>query len=73
MNQEAREELRVRFKLAVLEYANHVGVTKACREFSAPHSTYYDWKQKYAHEGRAGLYRRKPVRRQNFRTDLKGN
>jgi transposase InsO family protein len=61
MNQEAREELRVRFKLAVLEYANHVGVTKACREFNIPRSTYYDWKQKYAHEGQAGLYRKKPV------------
>jgi transposase InsO family protein len=61
MHKEAREELRVRFKLAVLEYANHFGVTKACREFNVPRSTFYNWKQKYAHEGRAGLYRKKPV------------
>jgi transposase InsO family protein len=61
MHQEAREDLRVRFKLAVLEYANHVSVTKACWEFNVPRSTFYNWKQKYAHEGRAGLYRKKPV------------
>lgn len=61
MHQEAREELRVRFKLTVLEYAKHFGVTPACREFSVPRSTFYGWKQKYDHEGRAGLYRRRPV------------
>ena len=33
MHPEAREELRVRFKLAVLEYATHVGVTKSCQAF----------------------------------------
>ena len=61
MHQEAREELRVRFKLAVLELAHHVGVTKACREYNVAHSTFYEWKQKYDREGRAGLYRQKPV------------
>lgn len=61
MHQEAREELRVRFKVVVLEYAKHVGVTTACGEFSVSRSTFYGWKQKYDHEGRAGLYRRKPV------------
>jgi hypothetical protein len=34
MQQEAREELRIRFKLAVLEYAKHFGVTETCREFN---------------------------------------
>ena len=33
MHKEAREELRVRLKLVVLEFVNHLGVTKACREF----------------------------------------
>lgn len=61
MHPEAREELRVRFKLTVLEYATHLGVTPACREFSVPRSTFYGWKQKYDHEGRVGLYRRRPV------------
>ena len=61
MHKEAREELRIRFKLTVLEYANHVGVTKACREFNVSRSTFYCWKQKYDNEGRSGLYRKKPV------------
>ena len=30
MHKEAREELTIRFKLVVLEHANHFGVTKAC-------------------------------------------
>lgn len=55
MHQEAREELRVRFKLTVLEYAHHVGVTKACREFNVARSTFYEWQQKYDRAGREGL------------------
>ncbi len=35
MHKEAREELQVRFKLTVLEYANRLGATKACQEFNA--------------------------------------
>ena len=34
MQQEASEELRIRLKLTVLEWANHFGVTEACREFN---------------------------------------
>ena len=45
MHQEAKEELRVRLKLVVLELAHHFGVTKACREFNLPRSTFYRWKQ----------------------------
>jgi hypothetical protein len=44
MHKEAREELRVRFKLGVLEYSNHSGVTYTCWEFNVPRSTLYDWK-----------------------------
>jgi hypothetical protein len=36
MHKEAREELRVRLKQVVLELAEHLGVTKACREFNVP-------------------------------------
>jgi transposase InsO family protein len=61
MHQEAREELSIRLKLTVLEYAKHFGVTEACREFNVPRSTFYRWKQSYEHEGRAGLYRKKPI------------
>lgn len=61
MHKEAREELRVRFILAVLEYANHFGVRKTCREFNVARSSFYRWKKKYDQEGRSGLYRKKPV------------
>lgn len=61
MQKEAREDLRVRFKLAVIEYANHLGATKACKEFNVPRSTFYGWKKKSDNEGRCGLYRKKPI------------
>ena len=61
MHKEAREELRVRLKFVVLEYAKHLGITKACREFNIPRSTFYGWKQKYDRKGRSGLYRKKLV------------
>jgi hypothetical protein len=53
--------LRVRLKLVVLEVADHLGVTKACRELNVPRSSFYCWKQKYAKAGRSGLYRERPV------------
>ncbi len=31
MNKDLKDELSARFKLAVIEYASHFGVTKACR------------------------------------------
>lgn len=61
MNQEAQEELMVRLKLAVLEYADHFGVTEACREFNVPRSSFYRWKQKYDKKGQSGLCRARPV------------
>jgi transposase InsO family protein len=61
MHKEAQEELMVSIKLTVLEYANHFGVTKTCREFNIPRSTFYGWKQKSGHEGPSGLNRKKPV------------
>jgi len=61
MHPEAKEELRRRLKLTVLEYAKYVGVTEACREFNVPRSTFYRWKQTYEQEGRAGLYHKKPI------------
>ena len=47
MHKEAKEELRVRLKLVVLEFADQLGVTKACREFNIPRASFYRWKQKY--------------------------
>ena len=61
MHRETDEELRVRLKLVVLEYACHFGVTKTCGEFNVPRSTFYRWKQRYESEGRSGLYRKKPI------------
>jgi transposase InsO family protein len=61
MHPEAEEELRVRLKLVVLEFAQDWGVTKACREFNVPRSSFYRWKQKYQKAGQAGLYRERPV------------
>ena len=53
--------MRVRLKLVVLEFAQDWGVTKACREFEVPRSSFYRWKQKYEKAGQAGLYRERPV------------
>ena len=61
MHPEAEEELRVRLKLVILEFAQDWGVTKACREFEVPRSSFYRWKQKYEKAGKAGLYRERPV------------
>ena len=61
MHKEAKEELRVRLKLVVLELAQELGVTKACREYNVPRASFYRWKQKYEKAGQAGLYREQPV------------
>lgn len=54
-----REELRLRKKLMVLEYADLCGsVTKACKEFEVPRSSFYEWKKAYDLNGRAGLVRK---------------
>ena len=61
MHPEAREELSIRLKLTVLEYAKYFSATETCREFNIPRSTFYRWKQTYEQEGSAGLYRKKPI------------
>lgn len=61
MHPEAKEELRRRLKLTVLEYAKYLGVTEACREFNVPRSSFYRWKVRYEQAGSAGLTRKKPI------------
>jgi len=61
MHKEAREELMVTFKVAILEYVKHFGVTETCQELNIPRSTFYGWKKKYDQEEKPGLYRKKPV------------
>jgi len=55
MHPEVREELHLRLKLIVLEYAKNVSVTEACREFNVALSSFYRWKQAYEQQGRAGV------------------
>ena len=61
MHKEAREELRLRFKLLVLELATHFGPTKTCRDFEVPSSIFYEWKKAFKRDGVAGLKRKKPI------------
>ena len=61
MHPEATKEIKARFKLVVLDYAKHVGVTKACREFEVPRSSFYTWKKRYDEEGPSGLSPKKPI------------
>lgn len=43
MHKEAQEELNVRIKLAVIELANHISVSEACKELNVPRSSFYRW------------------------------
>ena len=62
MHPEAREELRVRFRKTVLDFAAEIGVTKACLEFGVARSRFCEWKTRYDRDGMKGLYRRRSVR-----------
>jgi len=56
------EAARVLQKVRVLGYAHHFGnVSKICREFAVPRSSFYRWRKIYAAEGRVGLIRKKPI------------
>ncbi len=54
MLKELRDELRLRHKMAILEYARICGnVLKACRSFEVPKSSFYVWKKAYDERGRS--------------------
>jgi transposase-like protein len=61
MNKNITDELHVKFKIAVIEYACVAGITQACREFEVSRSTFYVWKNKYNQHGKIALYRKKPI------------
>lgn len=62
MIKEVKEELAARRKMMVLSYARELGnVVKTCREFEIPRSLFYKWKNSFDSEGKAGLYRKKPI------------
>ena len=62
MNKEVQEILKMRWKKAILEYAEGIGnVRKVCREFNIHRSAFYKWKKTYGKEGFEGLRRKKPI------------
>jgi len=62
MNKEVQEILKMRWKRAMLEYAEGIGnVRKICREFNIHRSAFYKWKKTYEKEGFEGLRRKKPI------------
>ena len=59
---ECQDVMAARRKRIVLEYAEGVGsVTKACREFEVPRSSFYRWKAAFGLEGTKGLRKKRPV------------
>ena len=64
MSKEIKEELGIRRKMTILEYARIFGnVAETCREFEVPRSSFYNWKKAFDKEGRAGLVGKKPIAR----------
>jgi len=66
MNKEVKEELRIRKKMMVLEFAERIGnVVKACREFEVPKSSFYEWKKKFHPEGAVKSFDNTVKRKEN--------
>lgn len=62
MTKEVKEQLAIRRKMVVLEYAQALGnVSKTCRAFEVPRSSFYQWKKVFEAGGRASLARKKPI------------
>ena len=62
MNKEVQEILKMRWKRAMLEYAEGIGnIRKACKEFNIHRSAFYKKKKAYEKEGFEGLRRKKPI------------
>ena len=52
MNKEAKEYLRLRFKIMVLNYAQAIGnISKACRTFNVTKTSFYKWKRAFDEGG----------------------
>jgi len=61
VKKEIEEEFRARLMLLVIELAKELGVTKVCKEYDVPRSTFYRWRKRYEEEGLAGLSNKKPI------------
>lgn len=62
MNKEVADEVMARFRYIILEYSRGRNISKVCREFNIPRSTFYNWRKRYDEEGPSGLYRKKACR-----------
>ena len=62
MNQEVKDELDLRRKIQILKLIETFGnVSRECKEFGIPRSSYYVWKKKYETGAEAELRRKKPI------------
>jgi transposase len=62
MNKEAKEYLRIRYKMLILDLASKRGnVARTCRDFNITKSSFYKWKRAYNLNGKEGLRRKKPI------------
>jgi putative transposase len=42
-------------KLEILSYSDEIGVVDACLKYGVSTGTFYSWKKKFEHKGKAGL------------------
>ena len=62
MNKEVRDALEADRRFRILTYIlPGKRIVSECRDFGIPRSTFYRWKAAYEKEGKAGLFRKKPV------------
>jgi transposase InsO family protein len=68
MNKEVEDILNQRRKLMILEYAKAIGsVSQTCQDLDVARSSFYEWKNAFEREGKAGLLRKKPIPKNNPR------
>lgn len=62
MSRELKDLLDLRRKLIILELGEQSGkVSRICREFEVPRSSYYRWEKAFQKDGEAGLIKKKPI------------
>ncbi len=62
MKQEVKDEIDLRRKLVVLEFIGvSRNISKECKEFDIPRSSFYSWKKKYDSGGIEELRRKMPI------------
>jgi len=62
MTKEVRDALEAERRFRILNYVlSSRKIAAELRDFAIPKSTFYRWKAAYEKEGKAGLFRKKPV------------